>query len=67
MIAVVAATGLGAAAPSLLDIVQINPIYSVPAGAFSMATTTKLIGTAAVQFYGGESAAPGVASDRVLA
>jgi hypothetical protein len=57
MIAVVAATGLGAAAPSLLDVVQINPIYSVPAGALSMATTTKLIGTAAVQFYGAEAAA----------
>ncbi len=51
MIAVVAATGLGAAAPSLLSRFATNPVYSVPAGALSMATMTKLIGAAAAQFY----------------
>ncbi|MGB5831002.1 MAG: hypothetical protein WBG92_03310 [Thiohalocapsa sp.] len=52
MIGVVAATGLGALAPSLLSSFQINPLYSVPAGALSMATATKLIGASAAQFYG---------------
>lgn len=67
MMAVVAATGLGAAAPSLMDAFQINPIYSVPAGALSMATTTKLIGTAAVQFYSAEALAGSPTSAEIAA
>lgn len=52
MVAVVAATGMGAAAPELLDALSIAPVYSVPAGAVSMMTVTRLIGLAATRFYG---------------
>jgi hypothetical protein len=54
MVAVVAATGLGAAAPSLLESFNLPPVYAVPAGALSMAAVTKLIGTTAARFYAGE-------------
>jgi hypothetical protein len=64
MIAVVAATGLGASAPSLLGALQINPTYTVAAGSISMATTTKLIGSAAIRFYSTDrSARPNLQSD----
>jgi hypothetical protein len=64
MIAVVAATGLGASAPSLLGALQINPAYTVAAGSVSMATTTKLIGAAAIRFYSADrSAAPDLNPD----
>lgn len=59
MIAVVAATGLGAAAPSLIEQFNLAPIYTVPASALSMAAVTKLIGTASARFYaGGPEPAP---------
>jgi len=58
MIAVVAATGLGAAAPSLLAPYNLPPVYAVPAGALSMAAVTKLIGAAAAQFYGSGAREP---------
>jgi hypothetical protein len=58
MIAVVAATGLGAAAPSLLASYNLPPVYAVPAGALSMAAVTKLIGAAAAQFYGSGAREP---------
>jgi hypothetical protein len=50
--AVVALTGLGAAAPSLLNVYNLNPLYALPAGVLSMGAVTKLIGTAATGFYG---------------
>ncbi|MGD8207665.1 MAG: hypothetical protein PVH47_06285 [Thiohalocapsa sp.] len=53
MAAVVAATGLGAAAPSLLAQYGLSPLYSIPAGAVSMATVTRLIGLGATRFYSG--------------
>lgn len=51
MAAVVAATGLGAASPLLVSTYNLNPIYSIPAGALTMPTVTKLIGSAAARFY----------------
>jgi len=51
LIAVVAATGMGGAAPQLLAGYQVAPWVSVGAGALSMATVTRLIGLAATRFY----------------
>jgi hypothetical protein len=51
MLAVVAATGMGGAAPQLLAGYRVAPWVSVGAGALSMATVTRLIGLAATRFY----------------
>ncbi|NBC13484.1 MAG: hypothetical protein GVY09_09095 [Gammaproteobacteria bacterium] len=51
LIAVVAATGMGGAAPQLLAGYQAAPWVSVGAGTLSMATVTRLIGLAATRFY----------------
>lgn len=51
MVAVVAATGLGAAAPSLLTAYGMKPILMIPTGALSMTVVTRLIGASAVRFY----------------
>ncbi|WP_462321507.1 hypothetical protein [Halochromatium sp.] len=57
MIAVVAATGLGAAAPSLLTTYGMKPALMLPAGALSMATVTRLVGSSANRFYAARAAA----------
>jgi hypothetical protein len=57
MLAVVAATGMGGAAPQLLGGYQLAPWVSVAVGAVSMATVTRLIGLAATRFYAGRQAA----------
>jgi uncharacterized protein (DUF697 family) len=52
MMAVVAATALGSVAPSLLvQALEWNPLYAVPAGALSASAVTQLIGHAAVSLY----------------
>ncbi len=51
MLAVVAATGAGAAAPQLLARYKLAPMLSLGAGALSMAAVTRLIGLTATQFY----------------
>ncbi|WP_296896357.1 hypothetical protein [Thiohalocapsa sp.] len=61
MIAVVAATGMGGAAPQLLAGYQLAPWVSIGAGALSMTAVTRLIGMAAVRFYAGQRAADRVA------
>ncbi len=53
MIAVVAATGMGGAAPQLIARYNLAPMVSVGAGALSMAAVTRLIGLAATRFYAG--------------
>lgn len=53
MLAVVAATGLGAASPALLQCLELDPRYSLPAGALGMGALTALIGQSAIRFYGG--------------
>jgi hypothetical protein len=58
MMAVIAATGLGAAAPSLLESFNLAPVYTVPANALSMAAVTKLIGVTAARFYGSGAVVP---------
>lgn len=52
MLAVVAATGLGAAAPMLVQSLGLAPIYALPAGALSCAAVTQAIGQAAIRYYG---------------
>ena len=51
MMTVVGATGLGAASPLLVQNLGLNPLYAIPAGAFSTSMTTQLIGNAAIAFY----------------
>jgi hypothetical protein len=51
MVAVVAATGMGGAAPQLLGGFQLAPWVMVGSGALSMATVTRLIGLGATRFY----------------
>lgn len=57
MVAVVAASGLGAAAPSLLPLGP-SPLLRAAAGALSTVAVTRLIGWSAIRFYGGRAAAP---------
>lgn len=52
--AVVAATGLGLAAPLLVKVLGLHPLYALPAGALSATASTRLIGSTAIQFYSGE-------------
>ncbi len=53
MAAVVAATGLAASTPIVLQILELNPIYAIPASGLSAVTVAQLIGNAAIQYYGG--------------
>ena len=70
MSAVVAATGLGAAAPPLLvQALEINPLYALPLGALSTTAVTQLIGHSAIHFFGRDlevldDATPESGSDR---
>jgi len=57
MVAVVAATGLGATAPTLVARLNLSPLYWVPAGALSMTLVTRLIGLAATRLYEARMAA----------
>lgn len=57
MLAVVAATGLGAAAPSLLAAYGMKPVLMIPAGALSMTAVTRLVGASAIRFYAARAAA----------
>jgi hypothetical protein len=70
MVAVVAATGLGAAAPSLLAAYGMKPILMIPTGALSMTAVTRLIGASAVRFYAARADArehpPAVEPDETL-
>jgi hypothetical protein len=55
MVAVIAATGMGGAAPQVLASYQVAPWVTVGGGALSMVTVTRLIGLAATRFYAGRS------------
>jgi uncharacterized protein (DUF697 family) len=68
MLAVVAATGLGAAAPMLVKTLGLAPLYSVPAGALSCGAVTQTIGYAAIRYYRHDTAAtPDAAAAEVSA
>jgi len=51
MLAVIAATGLGAAAPSVLAAHGMKPMLMMPVGALSMTAITRLVGWSALRFY----------------
>ena len=51
MAAVVAATGLSAAAPLLTSPLGLQPWLAIPAGSLVAATTTRLIGECAIRYY----------------
>lgn len=51
MIAVVAATGLAAVAPTAVNALDLNPLYSIPAAGLTASGVAKLIGESAIRFY----------------
>jgi hypothetical protein len=61
MAAVVAATGLAAGTPILLQALEISPIYAIPASGLSAVTVAQLIGNAAIQYYSGAAIEAGPA------
>ena len=59
MIAVVSATAAGTMVPPLLvRSLQVNPIYAIPAGAFSAGVVTQAIGRTAIAYYQGKLEVP---------
>jgi len=54
MAAVVAATGLGVAAPLLVKMFGLHPLYTLPVGGLSAKAATQLIGNTAIKLYSGE-------------
>jgi hypothetical protein len=53
MAAVVAATGIAAGAPLLVRVLELNPLYAMPAAAISSAVVAQLIGESAIRLYSG--------------
>jgi uncharacterized protein (DUF697 family) len=51
MTAVVAAVGVGSAAPFLVRVLELNPPYALPSAAFSAVAITQLIGESAIRLY----------------
>ena len=51
MAAVVAATGLSAATPLLVQALELHPLYALPAGSLSAAAVARVIGESAIHFY----------------
>ena len=58
MVAVVAATGLAAGTPLLLNALDLNPLLALPAAGLTASTVAQLIGDQAIRFYGQALAAP---------
>jgi hypothetical protein len=58
MVAVVAATGLAAGAPLLLNALDLNPLLALPAAGLTASAVAQLIGDQAIRFYGQALAAP---------
>jgi hypothetical protein len=56
MVSVVLATGLGAGVPFLVQALEVNPLWALPAGGLASATVAQLIGESAIRFYGEEVA-----------
>ncbi len=51
MLAVVAATGLAAGAPLLANVLDINPLLSLPAGGITAYAAARMIGEEAIRHY----------------
>jgi len=58
MAAVVAMVGLGAAAPFLVRVLDLNPLYAIPAAALSASAVTQIVGESAIRMYEKEEAEP---------
>jgi len=54
MAAVVAATGLSVAAPMLVKMLGLHPLYTLPVGGLSAKAATRMIGNTAIKLYSGE-------------
>jgi hypothetical protein len=52
MVAVVAATGLAAGTPLLLNALDLNPLLALPAAGLTASAVAQLIGDQAIRFYG---------------
>lgn len=52
MLAVVAGTGLAAGAPLLINALDLNPLYSLPAAGLTASSVAQIIGEGAIRFYG---------------
>ncbi|MGA9753811.1 MAG: hypothetical protein WBV23_01570 [Desulfobaccales bacterium] len=52
MVAVVAATGLAASTPLVLNALDLNPLLALPAAGLTASTVARLIGEQAIHFYG---------------
>jgi len=51
MMTVVAVTGLAAVAPTAVNALDLNPLYSIPAAGITASGVAKLIGESAIRFY----------------
>lgn len=51
LVAVSAAVAAGTAAPFLVRLLDLNPVYALPAAAFSAAAVTHLVGESAIKMY----------------
>jgi hypothetical protein len=49
-----AAVGIGTAAPFLVRVLELNPLYALPAAAISAAAVTQIVGESAIKLYKGE-------------
>lgn len=56
--AVVAAVGLGMSAPFLVQVLELNPLYSLPVAGLSATAVTQLVGESAIRFYAGSITVP---------
>ena len=54
MAAVVAATGLSVAAPMLVKMFGLHPLYTLPVGGLAAKAATQLIGNTAIKLYSGQ-------------
>jgi uncharacterized protein (DUF697 family) len=51
MVSVVAATGLAAGAPLLINLLDVNPLLSLPAGGLTACAAAQMIGEEAIRYY----------------
>jgi uncharacterized protein (DUF697 family) len=58
LVSVVVATGLAAGAPLLLQALEMNPLFALPAGGLTSASLAQLIGESAIRFYSQEVEEP---------
>jgi uncharacterized protein (DUF697 family) len=53
MLSVVAATGLATGAPLLVNVLDLNPLFSLPAGGITAWAAARMIGEEAIRLYSG--------------